>query len=60
MDAVFFVFAVVGVLAVMHWALINEASGNRGPTKGIFAMRDFAAEAAVTDEKLKQRGRKRR
>ena len=60
MDAVFFVFAVIGVLGVMHWALTNDAAGNTGKTKGIFAMRDFVAEAAVTDEKLKQRGRKRR
>jgi len=46
MEAVFFVFSLVGVLAVMHWAATNDKAGNRGVTKGFFAMRDFAAEEA--------------
>jgi hypothetical protein len=46
MEAVFFAFSLVGVLAVMHWAATNDKAGNRGVTKGLFAMRDFAAEAA--------------
>ncbi|HVA13660.1 MAG TPA: hypothetical protein VNF99_10445 [Stellaceae bacterium] len=45
MEAVFFVFSLIGVLAVMHWAATNDQAGNRGATKGFFAMRDFVAEA---------------
>jgi hypothetical protein len=59
MEAVFFVISVIGVLAVMHWSLTNDSAGNRGPTKGLFAMRDFVAEAAAEDQRLKERGRKR-
>lgn len=44
MESIFFVIALIGVLGVMHWAATNDAAGNRGPTKGFFAMRDFAAE----------------
>jgi hypothetical protein len=61
MEAVFFAFSLVGVLAVMHWAATNDKAGNRGVTKGFFAMRDFAAEAA--EEKAnpsESRFRKRR
>lgn len=45
MESIFFVIALIGVLGVMHWAATNDAAGNRGLTKGFFAMRDFAAEA---------------
>ena len=44
MESIFFVLSLVGVLAVMYWAATNDKAGNRGPTKGWFAMRDFAAE----------------
>lgn len=44
MESIFFVVSLVGVLGVMYWAATNDAAGNRGPTKGWFAMRDFAAE----------------
>jgi hypothetical protein len=46
MEAVFFAFSLIGVLGVMHWAATNDKAGNRGLTKGFFAMRDFVAEAA--------------
>ncbi|HEY1505987.1 MAG TPA: hypothetical protein VGF92_16905 [Stellaceae bacterium] len=46
MESIFFGFSLIGVLGVMYWAATNDAAGNRGPTKGWFAMRDFAAEAA--------------
>jgi hypothetical protein len=45
MESIFFVIALFGVLGVMHWAATNDAAGNRGTTKGFFAMRDFVAEA---------------
>lgn len=45
MESIFFVIALFGVLGVMHWAATNDSAGNRGPTKGFFAMRDFVAEA---------------
>ena len=44
MESIFFVIALMGVLGVMHWAATNDSAGNRGPTKGFFAMRDFVAE----------------
>jgi hypothetical protein len=40
MEAVFFLCSVVGVLIVLHWCVTNDKAGNRGPTKGFFAMRD--------------------
>ena len=61
MEAVFFAFSLIGVLAVMHWAATNDKAGNRGPTKGFFAMRDFAAEAqpeAVPQPAAKPRTRR--
>jgi hypothetical protein len=59
-DSIFFVIALFGVLGVMHWAATNDAAGNRGPTKGFFAMRDFVAEeheaaAAPPEAKLPKR-----
>jgi hypothetical protein len=45
-ESIFFVISLVGVLGVMYWAATNDSAGNRGPTKGWFAMRDFAAEEA--------------
>lgn len=45
MESIFFVVGLIGVLGVMYWAATNDATGNRGATKGFFAMRDFAAEA---------------
>jgi hypothetical protein len=45
MESVFFVISLIGVLGVMYWAATNDAAGNRGATKGFFAMRDFVAEA---------------
>jgi hypothetical protein len=45
MESVFFIMSLIGVLAIMYWAATNDAAGNRGPTKGFFAMRDFVAEA---------------
>ena len=44
MESVFFVLSLIGILGVMYWAATNDAAGNRGPTKGWFAMRDFAAD----------------
>ena len=44
MESIFFVLSLIGILGVMHWAATNDKAGNRGPTKGWFAMRDFAAE----------------
>jgi hypothetical protein len=46
MESVFFILSLIGVLAIMYWAATNDAAGNRGATKGFFAMRDFAAEEA--------------
>jgi hypothetical protein len=43
-ESIFFVLSLIGILGVMYWAATNDAAGNRGPTKGWFAMRDFAAE----------------
>ena len=45
MESIFFILSLVGVLGVMYWAATNDAAGNRGPTKGWFAMRDFAADS---------------
>ena len=45
MESIFFVVSLVGILGVMYWAATNDAAGNRGPTKGWFAMRDFAADS---------------
>jgi hypothetical protein len=50
MEAIFFICALAGVLGIMHWAVTNDAAGNRGPTKGFFAMRDFVAEAKDAEE----------
>jgi hypothetical protein len=60
MESIFFVIALLGVLGVMHWAATNDSAGNRGPTKGFFAMRDFVAEAeeaaaATPETKLAKR-----
>lgn len=44
MESIFFTLSLIGILGVMYWAATNDAAGNRGPTKGWFAMRDFAAE----------------
>lgn len=48
MESIFFILSLIGVLGVMYWAATNDAAGNRGPTKGWFAMRDFAAEGEET------------
>jgi hypothetical protein len=47
-ESIFFVISLVGILGVMYWAATNDSAGNRGPTKGWFAMRDFAAEEPET------------
>jgi hypothetical protein len=47
-ESIFFVLSLIGVLGVMYWAATNDKAGNRGPTKGWFAMRDFAAEDEET------------
>ncbi|HLI20742.1 MAG TPA: hypothetical protein VKV32_06480 [Stellaceae bacterium] len=65
MESIFFVIALIGVLGVMNWAAVNDKAGNRGPTKGFFAMRDFVAEAqeaAATppQEKLRRRSKRLR
>ncbi len=54
MEAIFFLFAVIGVLLVIHWAVTNDAAGNRRPTKGLFALRKSAEKPAD-----KQRPRRR-
>lgn len=54
MEGLFFLVAVVGVLMVIHWAVTNDAAGNRGPTKGFFALRKPAQKPAD-----KQRPRRR-
>ncbi len=53
LEALFFVAGLIGVVAILHWAVTNDAAGNRGATKGFFAMRDFPAEteAAVAKER---------
>ena len=51
MEAIFFALSLIGILGVLYWAATNDAAGNRGPTKGWFAMRDFAAEAEETAAK---------
>jgi hypothetical protein len=48
MESVFFTLSLIGILGVMYWAATNDSAGNRGPTKGWFAMRDFAAEGEET------------
>jgi hypothetical protein len=47
-ESIFFVISLVGILGVMYWAATNDGAGNRGPTKGWFAMRDFAADSKET------------
>lgn len=40
MEALFFVFALVGIVMVIHWSVVNDRAGNNGVTTGFFAMRE--------------------
>jgi len=51
MEGLFFVASLIGVIAILHWAVANDAAGNRGATKGLFAMRDFGGEAEAAAAK---------
>jgi hypothetical protein len=51
LEALFFVAALIAVIAILHWSVTNDAAGNRRATKGFFAMRDFAAEADAAADK---------
>ena len=39
-EAGFFLFGLLGVILVVHWAAVNDRAGNYGKTTGLFAMRD--------------------
>jgi hypothetical protein len=55
METLFFVLTVVGVLVVAHWALTNDAAGNRGVTKGLLAMRGVARATGARAARLNRR-----
>lgn len=40
MDAGFFVIALIGIIMVIHWSVVNDRAGNNGVTTGFFAMRE--------------------
>ncbi|MDE2165162.1 MAG: hypothetical protein KGJ66_02335 [Alphaproteobacteria bacterium] len=40
MEAGFFVFALIGIIMVIHWSVVNDRAGNNGVTTGFFAMRE--------------------
>lgn len=54
MEGIFFLLAVVGVLLVIHWAVTNDAAGNRRPTKGLFALRKSAEKRAERQRPRRQ------
>ena len=40
MEAIFFVFTLIGIIMVIHWSVVNDRAGNNGVTTGFFAMRE--------------------
>ena len=59
MEAVFFLFALVGIVMVIHWWVVNDRAGNNGVTTGFFAMQEpeeSAAKPTPTGVAAKQRG----
>lgn len=59
MEAVFFLFALVGIVMVIHWWVVNDRAGNNGITTGFFAMPEPEASVAKptpTGVAAKQRG----
>jgi len=46
MESIFFLFGLMGVVLVVHWAVVNDRAGNHGKTTGLFAMRDAETETA--------------
>jgi len=38
MEAIFFLFALAGIVMVIHWWVVNDRAGNNGVTTGFFAM----------------------
>ncbi|MDE1902415.1 MAG: hypothetical protein KGI46_01005 [Alphaproteobacteria bacterium] len=59
MEAVFFLFALVGIVMVIHWWVVNDRAGNNGVTTGFFAMpepEESAAKPTPSGVAAKQRG----
>ncbi len=40
MEAIFLFATLAGVIWVVWWMIVNDNAGNRGPTRGLFALRD--------------------
>lgn len=47
MEAIFFLFALGGIVMVIHWWVVNDRAGNNGVTTGFFAMREPEEPAAA-------------
>ena len=59
MEAIFFLFALAGIVMVIHWWVVNDRAGNNGVTTGFFAMREPeepTANSTPTAVAAKQRG----
>ncbi|MDE1931006.1 MAG: hypothetical protein KGI43_05535 [Alphaproteobacteria bacterium] len=59
MEAVFFLFALVGIVMVIHWWVVNDRAGNNGVTTGFFAMpepEESATKPTPSGVAAKQRG----
>ncbi len=58
MDSVLFLLAVVGIVVVVAWSVMNDRVPLNGRTRGLLAMRDEApAEPAASESKAPARNR---
>lgn len=60
LEGLFFLMGLFAVVAILHWQATNDTAGNRGATKGFFAMRDFVAESEAAAPEETPLARKRR
>lgn len=59
MEAIFFIFALAGIVMVIHWWVVNDRAGNNGVTTGFFAMHEPeepTAKPTPTGVAAQQRG----
>jgi hypothetical protein len=59
MDSVLFLLAVVGIVVVVAWSVVNDRVPPNGKTRGLLAMREEIAIETATSESKNHRNDRR-
>ena len=57
MDSILFLLAVIGIVVVVAWSVMNDNVPSNGKTRGLLAMRETPIEPGASEPEASQKSR---